>query len=110
VVKPRIHGSEAAWRASQRDGFFVDPALPRATVRARFVGVEYALEEEADGRVSYSGPGFSLRFDPRDPAGTLDGNATAGQEIDLSYSRIMLLVHDGLLAPGAVNYVSSLRP
>jgi putative selenate reductase len=110
VVKPRVHGSEAAWRASQRDGFFVDPALPRATVRARFVGVEYALEEEADGRVRYSGPGFSLRFDPRDPAGTLDGDATAGQEIDLSYSRIMLLVHDGLLAPGAVNYVSSLRP
>jgi len=110
VIKPRCFGSEAAWRADGGDAFFVDPVAPRAAVRARFAGQEYAVEEDPGGRVRYSGPGFRVTFDPRDPVATLDGEAADGQEIDLTYSRIMLLVREGLLAPGAVNYVSALRP
>jgi putative selenate reductase len=110
VVKPRFFGSEAAWRADRADGFFVDPASRRALVRARFAGEEYALQDTGEGRVRYTGPWFSLTFDPRDVARTLGGDGPDGQEIDLTYSRIMLLVREALFAPGAVNYVSSLRP
>ena len=110
VVKPRLFGSEATWRASGGNGFFVDPTAPGLLVRARFGGREYTLEGTDAGAVRYSGPGFAVRFDPRDPAGTMAGDAPDGSAISLYFSRIMLLVREGLFAPGAVNYVSALRP
>ena len=108
LVKPRFFGSEDAWRRHDRlDGFFLSSAGSRATVLGRFSGREYRIETDGP-RVRYLGPGFEVTFNVADPITTLDGGAEADVDIDLTYSRIMLWLRDGLFAPDAVNYVNCL--
>jgi putative selenate reductase len=108
LVKPRFFGSEEAWRRHDRlDGFFVSSAGTRSTVLGRFSGRGYRIDTDGS-LVRYAGPGFEVTFEAADPVATLDGESRADVEIDLTYSRIMLWLRDGLFAPDAVNYVNCL--
>jgi len=87
----------------------VDGTGDHVVVLGRFAGCEYRVETNG-ARASYSGPGFAVTFDLDAPLPTLAGEADEGLEVDLGYSRIMLLVRDGLFAAGAVNYVNARLP
>ena len=58
------------------------------------------------GLLRYRGEGFDLRLDPRDPAGTANGNSDG--PVDLAPLKIMELIRAAATAPGAVNFVSSM--
>jgi hypothetical protein len=74
-------------------------------VHARFEGREFVLES-SDGLLSFRGDGFDVRFDPEDPAGTAEGEASA--EVDLTYALIIDELRRSLLAPDApVTYVNA---
>jgi len=103
VLKPRFFGSLERWRASSLDGFHVGRGAPGEMIAGRFDGHEYELVA-ADGRLSYSGPGFSVSYDERDPFGTVEGECSG--EIDLTYAQIMNALRKAVLDPSAVNYVS----
>jgi putative selenate reductase len=103
VLKPRFFGSLERWRASSLDGFHVWRRGPAEMIAGRFDGHEYELVA-ADGRLSYSGPGFSVRYDEGDPSGTIEGESSG--EIDLTYAQILDALRKAVLDPSAVNYVS----
>jgi len=103
VLKPRFFGSLERWRASSLDGFHVGRGGPGEMIAGRFDGREYELVA-ADGRLSYSGPGFSVSYDEGDPFGTVEGESSG--EIDLTYAHIMDALRKAVLGLDAVNYVS----
>ena len=106
VLKPRFFGSEDAWRRPPvLDGFFVRRDDARDIVLGRFSGSEYRMEVAGD-RVSYSGDGFALQFDARDPIRTIEGHAVA--EVDLTFYELMNRLRAALLAATEVNYVNCL--
>jgi len=103
VLKPRFFGSLERWRASSLDGFHVGRRGPDEVIAGRFDGREYEVVA-ADDRLSYSGPGFSVRYDEEDPLGTIEGESSG--EIDLTYAQIMNALRKAVLDPHTVNYVS----
>ena len=104
-LKPRVHSALSIWAAEHgRDGFF----FGRDASWGRFEGSEYRVEALGDGRVRYSGEGFTMTFDPADPAATAEGEASG--EVDLRWYRILELVRAGVLAQDAVHYASVLTP
>ena len=106
AIKPRFFAERSGWEADRpRDGFHVARAGAGLTVAGRFAGREYRLDL-ADGRATYGGEGFQLRFDESDPLGTLTGEAVG--EVDLTYFRLMAIVGRALLAPSEVNYLNCL--
>ncbi len=106
VLKPRFFGSEDAWRlAPAQDGFFVQRREGRDLVLGRFSGAEYRIEV-AETHVSYSGQGFAVHFDARDPAGTFDGHADA--DVDLTFFELMNRLRGAVLDASEVNYVNCL--
>ena len=103
-LKPRFHSTADLWHADgDCDGFFVSEGL----ALGRFEGRAYR-SDWADGRVAYSGPGFSVTFDATDPEGTIAGEAEG--PVDLTYHRLMTLVRDALLWGDEQNFVRYLRP
>ena len=106
VLKPRFFGTEESYRRfSGHDGFWVTKRGDALRVHARFRGTEYTLERVGD-ELSYGGPGFALRFEPRDLPATLRGDAAG--EVDLSYGFIMDAVARSVLSEGEDNYVATL--
>jgi putative selenate reductase len=106
IVKPRFFGSLELWeRFTGHDGFFMEHDGHTQRVHARFEGREFVLES-SDGLLSFRGDGFDVRFDPEDPAGTAEGEASA--EVDLTYALIIDELRRSLLAPDApVTYVNA---
>jgi putative selenate reductase len=77
-IKPRFFVSGELFREQTwRDGVHI----AGNTVFGRFEGRAYELHLAE--RVRFVGPGFDVRFDPADPAGTIEGEATEGS-IDLT--------------------------
>jgi putative selenate reductase len=106
VLKPRVFGSRDAWEnAPALDGFFLDRDGGRETVLGRFGGDVYRLQV-GDGQVVYSGAAFAVTFAESDPAGTIEGEASA--IVDLTYFQIMNALRKAILAPSEVNYVTAL--
>jgi len=106
LIKPRFYGSAGAWaRDRGRDGFFVTRGDGGATVLGRFAGREYRLEVSG-GEARYSGDGFALVFDERDPSGTVHGEAAV--EVDLTFFHIMNVLRAALLSNDDVNWVNCL--
>ncbi|MEZ4454161.1 MAG: hypothetical protein R3B09_32200 [Nannocystaceae bacterium] len=104
LIKPRFFGSRRDFDGLRdHDGFFV--ADGGASVAARFDGHDFHLTL-APGRATYRGEGFSITFDPDDPAATATGEAAG--EIDLAYYQIMRWIRDALLADGHRSYVRTL--
>ena len=100
AAKPRFFGSETAWRAETgRDGLYAE----RHRILGRFDGREYSLEH-ADGRVLFSGPGYSLAFDPAHPEETVTGDGPA--QIDLTWYHLLDALHRGVFSGESVNYVN----
>jgi putative selenate reductase len=108
VVKPRFFGSSEAFETLRTlDGFYLARRGDGAEiVRARFGGREFHLALR-DGGAEFSGPGFAITFKVADPEGTIAGDAAA--PVDLTYFFIMNHIRTAILAPGEVNYVSTLR-
>jgi putative selenate reductase len=104
IFKPRFFGSLDAWaRPPALDGFYIERRAGSEIVLGRFSGAEYRVEI-ADGRVYYVGADFSVTFDARDPAGTIDGRAES--EVDLTYFEIMDRIRRTIFASSAVNYIN----
>jgi len=117
VVKPRFFGHESDWQSSPLDGFLLQRDAERDIVRGRFAGREYRIEVTGE-LFTYSGEGFELRFDSREPASTLEGTATSGgrtiegedrEEVDLTFCHIMDYLRRAILDAGQVNYINSLQ-
>jgi putative selenate reductase len=104
ILKPRFFGSLERWRASPLDGFYLGRQGGSELIAGRFDGHEYELVA-ASGRLEYAGTGFRVTFDERDPAGTVEGEASG--EIDLTFAQIMNVLRKAVLALSAVNYVNS---
>ena len=77
----------------------------RDEVRGRFEGQEFVLWAEASAIV-FAGAGFRVRFDRRDPEGTIEGGAKG--EVDLTYGLIMDSLRRAILDGDRVNYINSL--
>jgi len=106
LIKPRLYGSAEAWaRDRGRDGFFMTRGEGGTTVLGRCDGREYRLEK-GGLEVRYSGDGFAVAFDERDPAGTVSGEATV--EVDLTCFHVMNILQAALLSDDEVNWVSCL--
>lgn len=104
IAKPRLFGSLAALREDPRgEGLFLvrTRAGYRAHVRS---GGREVLVEAKGGRVRFSGEGFDLSFELRDPEATLSGEATA--IVDLTLARKVHVIATGVLSPREVNAVS----
>ena len=86
------------------DGFHLEQREEGSRVSGRFQGREFGLEL-AGGRARYSGPGFSVTFDPERPAETAAGSARG--EVDLTYYRVMALLADAIFAQRDTNYVNT---
>jgi putative selenate reductase len=104
VLKPRFFGSLERWRASRLDGFYLGRRGGSEVIAGRFDGHEYELVAPG-GRLEYAGAGFRVTFDERDPAGTVEGEASG--EIDLTFAQIMNVLRKAVLDPSVVNYVNS---
>jgi len=104
-LKPRLFVSAERWAADRsRDALCLERRGARAVVLGRFEGAEYRLET-GEARAAFSGPGFRVSFDERDPEGTVQGEADS--EVDLTYYHIMTRLRQALLAPDTVNYVNA---
>lgn len=109
LAKPRFFGSLAALREDPHgEGIFAvrTPGGYRAHVRAG--GREVVVEGEG-GRVRFSGPGFSLAFDPLDPGGAIEGDVEGAGEVDLTLARVTHVIVTSVLSPREVNPVSSME-
>ena len=106
VVKPRFFRRAEDWeRATDLDGFQMERRAGRDEVRGRFEGQGFVLQVEA-GESVFTGPGFRVRFDRRDPEGTIGGVAEG--EVDLTYGFIMEALRRAILDGDRVNYINSL--
>ena len=105
LEKPRFFGSLEALRADPHGrGFFVERAGQAVVVVARMGGRELRLHTEG-ARARFEGERFSLRFDWRDPEGTIEGEAQG--PVDLGEAHILHTLGAAVLAPREVNPVSS---
>lgn len=105
LEKPRFFGSlEALQRDAHVRGFFVAREGAAVVTVARMGGRELRLRTEG-ARACFDGEGFSLRFDWRDPEGTIEGRAEG--PVDLGEARILHTLADAVLAPREVNPVST---
>ena len=106
VVKPRFFRRAEDWeRSTNLDGFQMERRADRDEVRGRFEGQEFGLWAEASAIV-FAGAGFRVRFDRRDPEGTIEGGAKG--EVDLTYGLIMDSLRRAILDGDRVNYINSL--
>jgi putative selenate reductase len=107
VEKPRFHSSVARV-SGETQGFHVARSGGGERVTASFGGQEYVLDVNGD-RADCRGPRFHVRFDLRDPAGTVVGTLDAGaEEADLSRIFEMDAIRRGVLEAKSVNPVSCL--
>jgi putative selenate reductase len=106
VLKPRFFGTEAAWSADGRDGFFVARGVGGVIVLARTGTRELRAEFRDDGTVRFAGAGFDVELEPADPLGTVRGRADG--DVDIGWLRILDRIRAALLSgaggswPGAV--------
>ena len=106
VLKPRFFGSRQSFlQFSGHEGFYIERDAGGDTVLARFKDSEYESTLK-DGRVSFSGPGFSINFSAENPESTVSGEAEC--LVDLTRYEIMEKIRWGILESGHVNYVSVL--
>jgi putative selenate reductase len=99
LVKPRFFGSVASWAAEPGlDGLAFEPVPGGVRTHARFEGQSYLVERGPGERVRYAGPGFDLRLDLADPAGTAAGQAEGA--VDLAWLRIAERLREAVLAAG----------
>jgi hypothetical protein len=68
------------------------------------VGGREATVEIEDGRATFAGPGFAVRFDAADPEGTIAGEATV--EVDLGLYRIIDGLRRAVLDAAESNFVN----
>lgn len=112
-LKPRLFGSEVAWRADGerepgRDGFFLHRGADGDLVFARLGGRELRLAV-AGCHAIFTGPGFRFAFDLGDPAGSLAGEADPGlDEVDLGPAFLLDYLRRALLDGPRVNPVNAL--
>ncbi|MBI4618538.1 MAG: glutamate synthase [Planctomycetes bacterium] len=105
AIKPRFFGSREAWeRARPTDGFHLAREGGRDLVLGRFQGREYRLAIRGD-HAEFSGDGFDVRCDARDPAASIEGRAES--EVDLTYFHILNALREALFAEGQVNYINA---
>lgn len=104
VMKPRFFRRAEDWQGPPRlDGFHFERQPEREIVRGRFDGRDYRLEAEA-GELTYSGEGFELSLDERDPQRTVAGHGP--EVVDLTFALIMNRLRRALLDPERVNYLN----
>jgi putative selenate reductase len=105
LIKPRFYGTAEAWASDRaRDGFFVARTAAGATVLGRFDGREYRIDA-IGSEIRYSGDGFAVAFDERDPVGSVRGEASV--EVDLTYFHVMHVLQVGVLSEDDVNWVNT---
>lgn len=106
VVKPRFFRRAEDWRRSaELDGFQMERRADFDLVRGRFEGMEFELRAAAT-EMTFTGPGFRLRFDRRDPTATLEGKGDG--EVDLTYGFILDALRRAILDGAEINYINSL--
>ena len=106
LAKPRFFGSVAAWKATpDRDGFAFALDGPTLTMHGRFDGQEVLLQRSPGRKLRYAGPGFDIRVDLEDPAGSVEGQADA--PVDLRRLRLMDLIGVAVADPKAHNFIST---
>jgi putative selenate reductase len=105
VLKPRFFGSETAWRADGRDGFFLARGPGGVVVLARAEARELRAEFRGDGNVRFSGPGFDVELDPADPLGTVRGDAES--DVDLGWLRILDRIRAAVLSDAGASWPSA---
>ncbi|HET9594045.1 MAG TPA: hypothetical protein VFP65_00610 [Anaeromyxobacteraceae bacterium] len=106
LVKPRFFGSVASWAAEPGlDGLALEVVPGGVRTHARFEGKTYLVERGAGGPVRYTGPGFDLRLDLADPAGTAAGSAEG--PVDLAWLRIAERLTEAVIAAGAATWAGA---
>ena len=102
VVKPRFFGSVEAFAAEPGlDGLAFEPFPGGVRTHARFEGLGYLIES-GGGKLHYAGPGFDVRLDLSDPAGSAEGSAEG--PVDLAWLRIAERLREAVAAAGATTW------
>lgn len=100
-IKPRFFGSLADWKSfSELDGFAVD----RDTLHGRFDGVEYILEDTADGQ-RFKGSHFDVTFAADESVVASSSRADAA--VDLTFLHLLRLVRRTVFESDSLNYLSA---
>lgn len=110
ALKPRFFGSAQAFADAAgeplSDGVFVARGAGVDTAIGRFRGETFRIERVGD-EISFSGPGFDVRFAAERPEETLSGRVESGATVDLTYFRILDWLRRGVLDDAGVNYVNT---
>lgn len=102
LIKPRFFSSLNNFnRYRNTDGFLIQRTDRATTVHGRFHGSRYKMVVGDEG-VHYSGPTFSVYFNPAKLAGTVKGEAE--EVVDLTYYQIMEAVRAAILDSGEISY------
>ena len=104
LIKPRFFSTHESWQQSPTlDGFHLSRDDKFSSIHARINSVEYSLTIDKN-IITYSGPDFSLTFNPDTLLPTLEGLAES--PVDLTYYHIMNLVQEALYNPDEINYLN----
>jgi len=118
-IKPRFFRRREDWRRfPELDGFQVERGEGGDVVYGRAGGREYRLHAcsgqlrfaALDGGGEGGGGGFEIRFEPRDPAGTLEVISAPWEagELDLTWCFLLDRLRQAVLDAGKHNYLSGL--
>ncbi len=105
LTKPLFFGSVESWaEAEDHDGFAFEVLATGLRMYGRF-GERTMTVESGDPLLRFAGQGFDLRFDPADPAATVEGYAA--EPVDLTFLAIMELLRGAVTGPAAANFLSA---
>jgi len=104
ILKPRFFGSRAAFEnAPGYDGFYLEQRGHEQCVFARIGALACAMTRDGN-RVTFTGTGFAVTFNPADLAATITGSARG--PVDLTYYHIMDLVREAIFETADINYAN----
>jgi putative selenate reductase len=104
-AKPRFFSSLKAFRADPgADAVHVLPTEAGYVAHGRHDGREVILET-VGSRAHFCGAGFALRFDWRDPEGTLKGELDV--EVDLTEARVLHVLATSVFSPREINWMTA---
>ncbi len=102
IIKGRFFGTLSDWtEMTKLDGFYLEGGAAGRT-HGRFSGKEFTFTA-SEGKVQYTGEGFDVSFDPKDPKASFSGESSA--TVDLSYYYLMSWIREAVLDEASQNYL-----
>jgi len=116
IEKPRLHGTLAGWLAdAPKPGFHVAREDGALHARGRWGGHTVELRIDADGSARFWDGVAELLFPPDDPLAPAESRVLAlpppeGHVVPIGHYHSLRALVEGLFAPGAASWITSLDP